>query len=192
MYDRLCDNDHAWPDCLEPIAAPDPPCAACGAPTTRVHLPGEKAHGIAPDSIPGGLLIRNGLCHPDGTPRRFDSFRDINRAAQQAGLTPAVEHTPDPKSGSDKAAHTSSWNTGPSPHHDPLPSCLGGKPNRTLDPEEVAAQAAVRVGTGGTSGKMTESEFAIRRAVSVAELHGLSESSSPATISQYLDNVRSR
>lgn len=40
------------------------------------------------DDIPGGVELAHGLCHPDGTPRRFDSRSSIRRAAAEKGLIP--------------------------------------------------------------------------------------------------------
>lgn len=80
----------------------------CGSRVTRMQTrPGTTAsvHG---DDIPGGLDIKHGLCHPDGTPRRFYSKSDIRKAAKEANLTwGAIEHVPD--RGSDKNRHTQKW-----------------------------------------------------------------------------------
>jgi hypothetical protein len=40
------------------------------------------------DSIEGGIEIAHGLCHADGTPRRFDSRTAIREAARAKGLIP--------------------------------------------------------------------------------------------------------
>jgi len=48
--------------------------------------------GIVPDDIPGGLLITNGLCHDDGTPRRFDTRSSIAAEAKRRGFTNYVQH----------------------------------------------------------------------------------------------------
>ena len=90
---------------LRDINSGYPVCANCGQPTERVHL-GKQA-GIIDDSIPGGLEIRNGLCHPDGTPRKFYSKSEIARAAKEAGWTNYVEHVG--AKGSDKSKHTTRW-----------------------------------------------------------------------------------
>ena len=42
---------------------------------------------IATDDIPGGLLVRHAICHPDGTPKRYYSKTEIKRAANEAGYT---------------------------------------------------------------------------------------------------------
>ena len=38
------------------------------------------------DDIPGGVDIAHGLCHPDGTPRRYYSRSEIKAAAAAKGL----------------------------------------------------------------------------------------------------------
>ena len=82
-----------------------PACEQCGQPTERVHL-GKQA-GVIDDSIPGGLEIRNGFCHPDGTPRKFYSKSEIARAAKEAGWTNYVEHKG--TKGGDRSPHTTRW-----------------------------------------------------------------------------------
>lgn len=39
------------------------------------------------DDIPGGLLVRHGVCWPDGSPRKYYSKSEIRKAATEAGLT---------------------------------------------------------------------------------------------------------
>lgn len=50
---------------------------------------------IATDSIPGGYEVKNALCWPDGTPRKFYSKSDIKRTAFDTGWTISGE-TPKP------------------------------------------------------------------------------------------------
>jgi hypothetical protein len=64
---------------------------------------------VITDDIPGGIEIRNGICHDDGTPRRFYSKSEMKRVARQKGLSNHVEHVPDPRTGSDKSQHTQRW-----------------------------------------------------------------------------------
>lgn len=81
----------------------------CGGVVERVMLAGH-ASAVHGDDIPGGLYIKHGLCHDDGTPRRFDSKSEIRRAAAEKGLTwGATNHVTNPRSGSDKNPHTSRW-----------------------------------------------------------------------------------
>ena len=51
----------------------------------------QASHVVWADDIPGGTLIAHGLCHADGTPRRFDSRSAIRRAAAEKGLIPWTE-----------------------------------------------------------------------------------------------------
>lgn len=109
MYDRRCEVcGHIVTDQLEPITSPDLPCDQdlCDGLMLRTWLPG-AANGVVDDSIPGGLEIKNALCHPDGTPRRFDSKSDIAREAKRTGWTNVVEHIG--SRGSDKSPHTTRW-----------------------------------------------------------------------------------
>jgi hypothetical protein len=116
-------------DQLEKITTPEYPCDAvieddinldtlCEGMMKRVWLQG-SANGVVDDSIPGGLEIKNALCHPDGTPKRYDSHSDIKRAAAAAGWTNAVTHIG--ARGSDKSKHTVSHDVGPAPGCDPRP-----------------------------------------------------------------------
>lgn len=69
-------------------------CDRCYHPETD----GEHGVGLCPleprrlappvwmDSIPGGLMIEHGLCHDDGTPKRYDSRSEIRRACAVKGL----------------------------------------------------------------------------------------------------------
>lgn len=106
VYDRQCDRcSDRLIDLLEPISSPAIPCP-CGGSFERVWLQG-ACNGVIDDSIPGGLEIKNALCHPDGTPKRYDSRSEIKRAAEAAGWTNAVEHIG--AKGSDKSKHTVRW-----------------------------------------------------------------------------------
>ncbi|HEX6276027.1 MAG TPA: hypothetical protein VFZ53_23465 [Polyangiaceae bacterium] len=65
---------------------PAPICATCGTPYAALVETPVETHGIIPDSIPGGILIRHGICHEDGTPKRYDSMTEIRKAARAKGL----------------------------------------------------------------------------------------------------------
>ena len=79
----------------------------CGGRFERVRLNGVAAP-VRQDSIPGGVWIKNGLCHEDGSPRRFDSHSEIAKEAKRQGLTHgATRHVP--SRGSDKNPHTTRW-----------------------------------------------------------------------------------
>lgn len=68
-----------------------------------------KATQVIGDDIPGGVVIYNGACWPDGSPRRHYSKSSIAKAAKANGWEPGVRHMPQPKSGSDKSKHTTRW-----------------------------------------------------------------------------------
>jgi hypothetical protein len=68
---------------------------------------GRGCYGVQDDSIPGGLLISNGLCNEDGTPRRYDSKTEIRAEAKRRGMENHVVHKG--SKGSDKSKHTTRW-----------------------------------------------------------------------------------
>lgn len=82
--------------------------APCLTPMERVYLPSTHG-GVKDDSIPGGLWIKHGLCNPDGSPRRFDSYSEIARVAKEKGKYNHVEHMPSPGSDKNRWGHTSKW-----------------------------------------------------------------------------------
>lgn len=61
-------------------------CPSCGQSAELAGALVTPAHGISTDSIPGGIMIRHGLCNPDGSPRRYDSMTEIRREANKRGL----------------------------------------------------------------------------------------------------------
>lgn len=81
-----------------------PSCEDCGAMTVRTFLQG-SCHGVVGDNIPGGVFYaKNGMCHPDGTPRAFTSMSDLKTFGKSMGLKNHVEHQGG--EGSDKSKHT--------------------------------------------------------------------------------------
>jgi hypothetical protein len=76
------------------------PLPICGTCHRTMDERGDQPFGSAPgvfsDSIPGGVWIRHGICHDDGTPKRYDSLTDIRKAAAAKGLTIYGE-TPKPR-----------------------------------------------------------------------------------------------
>jgi hypothetical protein len=80
----------------------------CEQPMGRVYLPTNRGQVIG-DDIPGGLEIKNGrgLINPDGTPRKYYSHTELNRAAKAAGWENHVVHIG--SKGGDKSKHTSRW-----------------------------------------------------------------------------------
>lgn len=65
---------------------------------------GKANSGIVTDDIPGGILIKHGICNPDGSPRKYYSKSEMAAEAKRRGLHNHVEHITPP--GSDKSPHT--------------------------------------------------------------------------------------
>lgn len=61
-------------------------CPKCDLDTDLVSDVVGRSSGVVTDDIPGGMLIHNGICHDDGTPKRYYSKTDIKRAANAKGL----------------------------------------------------------------------------------------------------------
>lgn len=82
-------------------------CDECYGPMERIlRETGHRTAHIHGDDIPGGMLIKNGICNEDGTAKRYYTFSAMREAAKAKGLINRVEHEPDPQSGSDKSKHT--------------------------------------------------------------------------------------
>ena len=75
-----------------------PPICVCGVEMIAFVDDVTTAPGVIPDDIPGGIDIRNAVCNPDGSPRRFYSKSAIRQAARDAGWTLYGE-TPKPPTG---------------------------------------------------------------------------------------------
>ena len=58
-------------------------------------LPRSAGFGVRGDDIPGGILIRHGICNADGTPKKYYSKTEIRRAADEKGYT-IGDDTPKP------------------------------------------------------------------------------------------------
>src|SRR5712692_10951246 len=73
----------------------DPPvCTACQKFMSDVgYLKSNKAPSVHGDSI--DIEVRHGICHDDGTPRRFTSKAELKRVAHEAGLS-VYGDTPNP------------------------------------------------------------------------------------------------
>lgn len=76
----------------------------CRGDATR-HAPMES-YGVVPDDIPGGLEIKNGLCNPDGSPKKYYSRKEIEREAARRGMMNYVVHQPTRGSDKNKFHHT--------------------------------------------------------------------------------------
>lgn len=61
-------------------------CPRCGS-EAKSPAPPNRAPGVFGDSIPGGIMIRHGLCNEDGSPRRYDSKTEIKAEAARRGMT---------------------------------------------------------------------------------------------------------
>lgn len=97
MVDMECPTcGHFHEDELIRAGNEHPRCRACSE--LLVKLP--VAPAVHADGIPGGIMIRNGICNADGSPRRYDSKSEIRLATKQAGLINRVQH--EPSKGSDK------------------------------------------------------------------------------------------
>lgn len=85
------------------------PLCTCGGQTTR-QLTSRTVATVIGDDIPGGVLIKHGLCHEDGTPRRFDSKTEIRREAKRRGLAWGHDENKHvPLRGSDRGLETRKW-----------------------------------------------------------------------------------
>lgn len=108
FYDLKCSFcGHEIIDRMEPISTtsdqrgPCPKCSACAL--ERAWL--TKPANVIGDEI--DIYIRHGLCHSDGTPRRYRSKKEIAQEAKRRGMTNRVEHKG--RQGGDKSPHTTRW-----------------------------------------------------------------------------------
>lgn len=76
----------------------------CGTVVERVHM-GTSGYVIG-DDIPGGLLVRNGICNDDGSPHRYYSKSSMREAAAAKGLVNHVEHIATKGSDRNRGRHT--------------------------------------------------------------------------------------
>lgn len=102
IYNRRCPQcGNVREDCYEPINFAGVVQCSCGSNMLRAHITG-KGGNVSQDSIEGGILIYNGICNPDGTPKRYYSKSEIAEAGRKAGLVnTGNKHVPMP--GTDKA-----------------------------------------------------------------------------------------
>jgi hypothetical protein len=86
-------------------------CEKCGKDLVIGEWPfcphGMGKSNVITDDIPGGIEIKHGICHDDGTPRKFYSKSEIAKAAKEKGLANIVTHVTTP--GTDKSPHTTRW-----------------------------------------------------------------------------------
>lgn len=76
---------------------------ACGGTLERTWL-GKTASVIGDEC---DVVVRHGICWPDGTPRHYRFKSEMKAEAKRLGLVNHVEHIP--SRGSDKSPHTSRW-----------------------------------------------------------------------------------
>jgi hypothetical protein len=65
----------------------------------------KQANSVIGDEI--DVSIKHGLCHPDGSPRRFTSRAELKREEKRRGMENHVVHIG--SKGSDKSKHTTRW-----------------------------------------------------------------------------------
>jgi hypothetical protein len=81
MYDLRCTTcELIKEDQLLPVS--HVPMCDCGGHMERLWRGNQR--GVIGDEI--DIEIKNGLCHEDGTPRRFRSKAELKRAAKEKGL----------------------------------------------------------------------------------------------------------
>ena len=86
LIDVLCPGCGAsHVDVFIDSGAPVYPHCACG---TVMERRWSASHALRPDTIPGGVWIAHGLCHVDGTPRRYDSRSEIAEECRVRNLVP--------------------------------------------------------------------------------------------------------
>ena len=103
MYDLVCSNGHKQRNLFLKLGE-RPACPECGEATETLW---DSPANIIPDDIPGGILIRHGICNEDGSPRRYYSKSEIAAEAKRRGLENRVDHVTAP--GTDKNPHTTRW-----------------------------------------------------------------------------------
>ena len=103
LFDRQCLNcGNQRIDVWEPTDAKDPLCE-CGTLMERAYI--TKSPAISGDEC--DVLVKHGLCNPDGTPRRYRSKAEMAKVAKARGMTNYVQHQ-GTRSG-DKSKHTVRW-----------------------------------------------------------------------------------
>lgn len=83
---------------------------SCGQQFIRLRDHTTLPHAVVGDDIPGGVLIRHGICHANGRPKRYDSKTDIRKAAKAKGLSAGYDENKHlPPKDSDKSKITRRW-----------------------------------------------------------------------------------
>lgn len=103
FYDLVCKEGHEQYDKLLKVGE-RPPCPICSGSTETLWT---RSANVVGDDIPGGVLIRNGICNEDGSPKRYYTKSEMRAEAKRRGLVNIVEHVTPPDS--DKSPHTTRW-----------------------------------------------------------------------------------
>lgn len=67
-----------------------PICPTCNIQMSRLYLP-SSVPTVVGDDIPGGIVIKHGVCEADGTPKKYYSHSEIRKAAKERGLVNSPE-----------------------------------------------------------------------------------------------------
>lgn len=102
MFDMKCPDCGATFDMFVRIG--EEKSCTCGGLLEKVWLPG-NANSVIGDEC--DIYVKHGLCHADGTPKRFTSKSEMNKEAEKRGFTNVVEHKG--FKGRDTSPHTSRW-----------------------------------------------------------------------------------
>ena len=103
FYDLVCAQGHKQYDLYLKLGE-RPPCPECNEPTETLWERSSNVNGDECD-----IWIRHGICHEDGSPKRYYSKSQIIKDAKAKGYVIDDQHITDPKTGSDKNPHTKRW-----------------------------------------------------------------------------------
>jgi hypothetical protein len=97
------------------VTVPDyPDCPNCHVQTVRLYLP-SSVPAVKGDDIPGGVWVKHGICNPDGSPKKYYSHSEIDRAAKEKGYVNRAERGVADKKDWDRLSSKSQVNTPPVP-----------------------------------------------------------------------------
>lgn len=107
LYDMSCEKcNREWVR-YSKVDDRNLPCEECGGEVKQMFYP-SRCCSVIGDDIPGGIVIRHGICNEDGTPRTYYSKSEMIAEAKRRGLENVVRHVPD-NLDSDKSKHTVKW-----------------------------------------------------------------------------------
>ncbi len=113
IYDRKCNLcGFRRDDRYEQSTASDPDCFAvsvvgCIGKMLRIPITSNPGAGFHAHGDECEVVVKHGLCAPDGSPQRFTSKSAMAKEAKKRGLVNYVVHTTEP--GTDKSKHTQKW-----------------------------------------------------------------------------------